>query len=83
MERRLEDAKSLKCHMCGGAMCPIVTDLPFKVSERSIVIIKALPLFQCDNCREYLLEDAVMARVEAILERAGKTTELEVVQFAA
>jgi YgiT-type zinc finger domain-containing protein len=60
-----------------------VPDLSFKRLENSIVIIKDLPVLQCDNCREYLIEDAVMARVEAILEKAGVSSELEVVRFGA
>lgn len=32
-------------------------NLLFKVSERTIVIIKDLPVLQCENCANYLLED--------------------------
>jgi YgiT-type zinc finger domain-containing protein len=61
----------------------LVTDLPFKVSESSIVILKGLPVLQCDSCSEYVLEDPVMARVEAILENVDKSAELEIIRFAA
>jgi YgiT-type zinc finger domain-containing protein len=64
-------------------MEPIITDLPFKVSETTIVVIKALPVLQCPNCAEYLLEDTVMAAVERILASRDDAAELEVVQFAA
>jgi YgiT-type zinc finger domain-containing protein len=40
------------------------TDLPFKVSETTIVIVKALPVLECQRCAEYLLEDPVMKRVD-------------------
>jgi YgiT-type zinc finger domain-containing protein len=60
----------MKCHTCGSEMIPIRTDLPFKVSETAIVIVKALPALQCQSCGEYLLGDAVMQRVDKILERA-------------
>lgn len=73
----------MKCHVCGGQLQPVTTDLPFKVGENSIVIIKGLPTLQCENCQEYLIEDPVMARVEAILQKAGSGAELEVVRFAA
>lgn len=59
------------------------TDLPFKVSERTIVIIKSLPVLQCGNCQEYLIEDVAMRKVESILENAGQEAELEVVSYAA
>jgi YgiT-type zinc finger domain-containing protein len=60
-----------------------ITDLPFKVGDSSIVIVKGLPVIQCSNCSEYLLADAVMTHVEQILESVDKTAELEVVRYAA
>lgn len=73
----------MKCHVCGSAMLPMVTDLPFKTSDTSIVILKELPVLQCENCREYLIEDSVMERVENILENSDASAELEIVKFAA
>jgi YgiT-type zinc finger domain-containing protein len=84
MERGFEKEKeTMKCHVCGGELRLVATDLPFKVSENSIVIVKGLPARQCENCQEYLIEDEVMGRVDAILEKAGTGAELEVVRFAA
>jgi YgiT-type zinc finger domain-containing protein len=71
------------CHTCGGKTEERITDLPFKLSDSSIVIIKGLPVTQCSGCGEYLLADAVMARVEQILESVDKAAELEIVQYAA
>lgn len=73
----------MKCHTCGSEMDPIVTDLPFKVSETTIVVIKALPVLQCRNCSEYLIEDTVMAAAERILAGRDDAAELEVIRFAA
>lgn len=73
----------MKCHVCGGAMNPICTDLPFKVSGKTIVILKDLPVLQCGNCQEFLIEDPIMERVEEILEKVDMASELEVVRFAA
>ena len=64
-------------------MSPVVTDLPFKISDRTIVIIKDLPVIQCEGCREFLIQDAIMERVETLLAGATTSTELEVVRFAA
>jgi hypothetical protein len=64
-------------------MRAIVTDLPFKVSETSIVILKGLPVLQCENCMQFLIEDPVMARVDAILEKTDMGAELQVVKYAA
>jgi len=69
--------------MCGAYLRPTITDLPFKVSEGTLVILKALPVLQCENCQEYLIEDPVMERVEAILAQVSTEAELEVVRFAA
>lgn len=73
----------MKCHVCGSEMASVVTDLPFKVGETTIVILKSLPVFQCNNCSEFLLEDPVLERVEDILEKANTTAELEVIRYAA
>ncbi len=58
----------MKRHVCGSEMRSMVTDLLFKVSEATIAILKEVPVSQCENCSEYLLDDYVMKRVEEILE---------------
>ncbi len=73
----------MKCHVCGGTMHSIQTDLPFKLGERIIVILKDLPVSQCERCREYILEDSVMRRVDEILSLVNPDSELQVVRFAA
>jgi YgiT-type zinc finger domain-containing protein len=69
--------------MCGSKLKPLTTDLPFKISETTIVILKALPVLQCENCSEYALEDIVMERVEQMLERVNAAAELEIIRYAA
>jgi YgiT-type zinc finger domain-containing protein len=71
------------CHVCGSPMNAVVTDLPFKRDEHSIVIVKDLPVLQCSNCGEYLLEDNTMAWVEGVLDRVDPSAELEIVRYAA
>jgi YgiT-type zinc finger domain-containing protein len=73
----------MKCHVCGARMTPRITDLPFKLGETAIVIVKDLPVLQCDGCIEYLLEDPVMERVEEILRQANSRAELEIIRYAA
>ncbi len=73
----------MKCHMCGSRLNPLITDLPFKISETTIVILKALPVLQCENCSEYALEDTVMERVEQMLDRVDRDAELEIIRYAA
>ena len=71
------------CHVCGSPMSPLVTDLPFKRDDRCIVIVKDLPVVQCGNCGEYLLEDSTMEWVEGALSRIDPSAELEIVRYAA
>ena len=73
----------MKCTVCGAHMNPINTDLPFKLSEDRIVIFKQLPVLQCRACSEYLIEDTVTARIDAMLGQADSTAELEVIRYAA
>jgi YgiT-type zinc finger domain-containing protein len=73
----------MRCTICGAHMSPVVTDLPFKLSEERIVILKQLPVLQCGACHEYLIEDAVMARIDAMLKGTDSTAEIEVLRYAA
>jgi len=40
-------------------------------------------VLQCGSCREYLLEDPVMARADAMLNNADGGAELEIIRYAA
>lgn len=73
----------MKCHNCGGTLERVVTDLPFKISQQSIVIIKRLPVLQCQNCNEYLIEDPVMEKIDSILTRVDTSVEVEILSYAA
>jgi YgiT-type zinc finger domain-containing protein len=64
-------------------MKPRLTDLPFKLADSAIVIVRGMPVIQCESCREYLIEDSVMKRVDELLAAADKSVELEVVRYAA
>ena len=73
----------MRCRVCGGKLQETKTDLPFKVSERTIVILKQLPVMQCDRCSEYAIEDSVFAKVEELLRKTDTSAELEIIPFAA
>ena len=73
----------MKCHICGSRLQTLITDLPFKISDTTIVILKGLPVLQCENCSEYLLDDPIMGRVEEILDRVDAAAELEIIRYAA
>ncbi len=73
----------MTCHICGGVLQARRTTLPFKVDDDRIVIIKDLPVLQCDNCSEYVIEDAVMEKVDTILSGVDTTVELETLSYVA
>ena len=83
MERGLSrEEGTMKCRVCGGSLLARVTDLPFKRSESAIVILKNLPVLQCNQCDEVELEQAVMEDVDRVLRESGPG-ELEVIRYAA
>ena len=73
----------MRCHVCGSNMRTLVTNLPFKTSDTAIVILKELPVLQCDSCSEYLLDDAVLGHIENLLEKVDAAAELEIIKYAA
>jgi len=64
-------------------MQSVTTNLPFKINDVTIVIMKDLPVIQCVGCSEYLLDDAVLERVDAIVGKVDSAAELEVIRYAA
>ena len=73
----------MKCTICGAEMRATTSDLPFKTTEQTIVILKGLPVLQCENCAQYLMEDAVLSRVDEILATINGAAELEIIRYAA
>jgi YgiT-type zinc finger domain-containing protein len=73
----------MRCRVCGGVLEGRVTDLPFKLSDHAIVILKGLPVLQCRQCGDAELEQETMSRVEELLAGVGKSAELEVIRYAA
>ena len=72
----------MKCTVCGAGLTATRTDLPFKVGDTSIVILKDLPVVQCGNCPQYLIEDPVLRRIDEMLARVARGTELEIIRYA-
>jgi YgiT-type zinc finger domain-containing protein len=73
----------MRCRVCGGQLELRVTDLPFKIGDSSIVILKSLPVLQCHQCGETELEQATMSRVDQLLATVNGSAELEVIRYAA
>ena len=64
-------------------MKPQVTDMPFKVTNRTIVIVRDLPVLQCAQCAEQVIEDPIVERVDTLLKKVDQRLELEIVGFSA
>lgn len=73
----------MKCTVCYAELRATRTDLPFKIGDTRIVIMKGLPILQCGNCPQYLIEDGVLGRVDELLDRVDTGTELEIIRYAA
>jgi YgiT-type zinc finger domain-containing protein len=71
------------CSTCGGDLEDRVTDLPFKLDDHTIVIVKNVRVLQCPVCHAYLLRDPVMAAVDKLLESASRSVELAFLRYAA
>jgi YgiT-type zinc finger domain-containing protein len=71
----------MNCHNCGGKLEKINTDLPFKIRQSSIIIFKKLPVLQCINCNEYLIEDTVMEEIDSIFDKIDTKAELEILNY--
>lgn len=73
----------MRCRVCGGQLEPRITDLPFKLGDSAIVILRSLPVLQCRQCRETELEHATMLRVDQLLAAVDVSAELEIIRYAA
>jgi YgiT-type zinc finger domain-containing protein len=82
-ERATKEGLEMKCRVCGGAMANRITDLPFKLSDTSIGIVKAIPVLQCCQCGETELEQSAILQVDRLLAAVDRSTELEVIRYAA
>jgi YgiT-type zinc finger domain-containing protein len=66
----------MRCRICGGLLEPCVTDLPFKIGDSAIVILRPLPVLQCCQCGDSELEQATMARIDQLLAAVEGPPEL-------
>ena len=73
----------MRCRICGGRLEPRTSDLPFQLSDTTIVVIRGLPVNRCIQCQDTELEHSVMLRVEQLLTSVNRSTELEALRYAA
>ena len=72
----------MDCYICGTGLVKSISDLPFKVSGNTIAIIKNLPIMECPNCKEYLIEDPVLKLVDSVLNKINPGAELEIIDYS-
>ena len=73
----------MKCLVCGETLAPQITDMPFNLSARTILILKDLPALQGENCGESATLDPVMEKVDSLLANRVQAIALEIVRFEA
>jgi YgiT-type zinc finger domain-containing protein len=78
-----KEEDKMRCRVCAGQLESRITDLPFKVGDCSIVILRSLSVLQCRQCGETELEQTTMARVDQLLAAVDVSAELEVIRYAA
>ena len=61
----------------------IQTDLPFKLDDHKILIMKDVPVEQCNSCGEFLVPDSVMEVLDNVIESTDKDVEVEIRRYAA
>lgn len=71
------------CRVCGGGMEVRVTDMPFKIGDSAVAILKEVPVLQCAQCGEIEIEQQIMVRVEKLLASVDRSAELEVIRYVA
>jgi len=64
-------------------MDSVCTDLPFKLDQHRIVVVKDIPVEQCNSCSEFLISDPVMENLDSLISTVDSGIELEVRRFAA
>lgn len=72
----------MKCHVCGTSMTRVVSELPFRVNQSVMIILRDLPLLECTECGAYAFEEKVMERVHEIVERLHCPSHLDAVLYA-
>ncbi|MBS3759136.1 MAG: YgiT-type zinc finger protein [Desulfobacterales bacterium] len=61
----------------------IQTDLPFKLDDHKILVMKDVPVEQCNSCGESLIPDPVMEVLDNVIESTDKAVEIEIRRYAA
>jgi len=72
----------MKCRSCAGLLEPRVTDLPFKIGDNSLAILRSLPVLECRECGCTELEPATKARVDRILAEVDESAGVAIIRYS-
>lgn len=63
----------MRCPLCKGEMAKKGrTNLPYELSDESIIIVKNVPAIICSQCGDVFIEADILSKVEKILDKASK-----------
>jgi YgiT-type zinc finger domain-containing protein len=75
---------TMKCPICNFGEMKDGKAIVTLQREEAVIVIKNVPARVCENCGEYMLSEAVTARVMELAEQAiAHHAEIEVLQYAA
>lgn len=57
------------CPLCKGAMEKGVANLPYRLSDKQLVVLVDVPALVCEQCGDEYIEIAVVRKIEKMLEK--------------
>ncbi len=57
------------CPLCKGTMAKGVVNLPYRLSEKKLVVLVDVPALVCEQCGDEYVEIDVVRRTEKLLEQ--------------
>ncbi len=57
------------CPLCKGTMEKGAANLPYRLSDKQLVVLVDVPALVCEQCGDEYIEIAVVRKVEKILEK--------------
>lgn len=71
------------CPLCKGHMEKSVANLPYRLSEKKLVVLVDVPALVCEQCGDEYIEIDVVRNVEKVLERVrGDGISMGFVEYA-
>lgn len=62
----------MRCPLCKGEMVKGITDLPYSLGGKELVVVQDVPAFICDQCGDAFVEMESAQKVEEIISTAKR-----------